>query len=47
MAQTIKDDDGISNSSGNPHLTQIVEAAIARSPPWISSMMPWRNCGES
>ncbi len=32
MAQTIKDDDGISNSSGNPHLTQIVEAAIARSP---------------
>ena len=32
MAQSIRDDDGVSNDSGNAHLTQIVEAAIARNP---------------
>jgi len=32
MAQSIRDDDGSTNLSGNPHLTQIVEAAIARNP---------------
>jgi secreted PhoX family phosphatase len=32
MAHEIKDDDGISNPSGNPHLSRIVEAAIAHSP---------------
>jgi hypothetical protein len=32
MAQSIRDDDGVSNLSGNPHLTEIVETAIARNP---------------
>jgi secreted PhoX family phosphatase len=32
MAHTIRDDDGTSNASGNPHLTQVVETAIARNP---------------
>ncbi len=32
MAQSIRDDDGTSNLSGNPHLTQLVETAIARNP---------------
>ncbi len=32
MAQSIRDDDGSTNLSGNPHLTQVVEAAIARNP---------------
>ncbi|MCW5590828.1 MAG: PhoX family phosphatase [Burkholderiales bacterium] len=32
MAQSIRDDDGVSNPSGNPHLTQIVESAIASNP---------------
>ena len=32
MAQSIRDDDGVSNLSGNPHLTDIVERAIAANP---------------
>ena len=32
MALSIRDDDGVSNESGNAHLTQVVEAAIARNP---------------
>ena len=32
MAHSIRDDDGTSNASGNPHLSQPVDAAIARSP---------------
>jgi hypothetical protein len=32
MAQSIRDDDGVSNASGNPHLTDIIERAIARNP---------------
>ena len=32
MAQSIRDDDGVSNLSGNPHLTELVETAIARNP---------------
>ncbi|HQW37078.1 MAG TPA: PhoX family phosphatase [Usitatibacteraceae bacterium] len=32
MAYSIRDDDGTSNASGNPHLTQLVDAAIARNP---------------
>lgn len=32
MAQSIRDDDGVSNFSGNTHLTDIVERAIANNP---------------
>ncbi|NJD88216.1 MAG: PhoX family phosphatase [Betaproteobacteria bacterium] len=32
MAYTIRDDDGVSNLSCNPHLTHLVEAAIAANP---------------
>lgn len=32
MSSTIRDDDGVVNPSSNPHLNDLIEQAVARSP---------------